>query len=158
MERRRIIKTEEGEDSTKVEELELPGAEVVPEPSVSEELKEEPNIVLPEIKGDAEDEEELMRFRKIGGGTFRMASGKIIKPNQVFTAKASEIPQGARKFVIALSGSFEEAETPKRADLKYSLRVRSPGWYDIVDGEGKVINETALREAQAREMLKSLAG
>ena len=157
MERRKIIKTEEGEDSPKVEELELPGAEVTPEPSVTEELKEEkPSIVLPKIE-DTEEEAQV-RFRKIGGGTFRMASGRIIKPNQTFTAKPSEIPQGARRFVVPLTGSYAEVDNPKRVELKYSLRVRSPGWYDIVDGEGKVINENALREAQAREMLKSLAG
>lgn len=160
MERRRIIKTGEEIPTPKVEVLELPGATVTLEPSANEELKTEAFEEGPSTASPSEvvEEEASVRFRKIGGGTLRLASGRIIKPNQVFSARASEISQSARKFVVPLTGNFQEVDSPKRVEQKYTLHVRAPGWYDILDGEGKVINENALREAQAREMLKSLAG
>jgi hypothetical protein len=111
------------------------------------------------IELEGMDEEVAVRWRKIGGGTFRMASGRIIKPNQVFHAKPSEVPQGLRQFIIQLSGEMPDQENgPVVVPQKYSLQTRSPGWYDILDSQGKVINENALRQTQAREMLKSLTG
>jgi len=102
-----------------------------------------------------EDEEAEVRWRKIGGGTFRMGSGRIIKPNQTFLAKLSEIPDGVKKFVVQLS-KVEEIVDPIPVALTYNLQVKSPGWYDIVDGLGKVINEKAMRQEQAKAMLLSL--
>ena len=120
---------------------------------------EKPEVVEGLLPVDAtqviEGEETEVKWRKVGGGTFRMGSGRIIKPNQVFSAKPSEVPAGARKFVVQLSKvSDDEIATP--VNLTYSLQVKSPGWYDIVDGLGKVINEKAMRQEQAKAMLLSL--
>ena len=52
--------------------------------------------------------ETLPKWRKDGRGSFRMASGKIIKPNQIFSAKESEIPEGFRNLVIQIEPGTEE--------------------------------------------------
>lgn len=50
----------------------------------------------------------LPKWKKIGRGSFRMASGKIIKPNQIFAAKEEEIPIGFRNLVIRIESGTEE--------------------------------------------------
>jgi len=47
-------------------------------------------------------EPELLRWRKTGGGTFRMGNGKIIKPNQVFRAAVEDIPKAFQHMIIPL--------------------------------------------------------
>lgn len=106
-------------------------------------------------KKEEEDREGMVRWRKTGGGTFRMGNGKIIKPNQVFWAKPEDIPEGFRDVIVPLTEV--PADTPVEfTETKYELQARSPGWYDIVDGQGKVLNESAMREDKAREMITSL--
>lgn len=53
---------------------------------------------------------DLPKWKKMGRGSFRMASGKIIKPNQVFTAKELEIPEAFRNLVIRINPGTEEEE------------------------------------------------
>jgi len=100
-------------------------------------------------------EEGAVRWRKVGGGSFRMRNGKIIKPNQVFWATPEEVPMGFRDTIIPLSELPEEKPT-EIIYPTYQIQVRTPGWFDIVDQAGKVINEQALREDKAKEMLERL--
>jgi hypothetical protein len=101
---------------------------------------------------------ELIRWRKKGGGTFRLTSGKIIKPNQVFSARMDEIPELVRKqFVEQLTGDPDSGPV-KVAEANYTLRVKSPGWFDIVDSSGKKMNERAMRQVDARKMIEGLTG
>jgi hypothetical protein len=43
-----------------------------------------------------------LKWRKVGGGSFRMASGRIIKPNEVFHARVEDIPAPFRDMVVQL--------------------------------------------------------
>ena len=52
-----------------------------------------------ERKKDVNNDE--IRWKKIGGGSLRF-KGRIIKPGQVFRAKADEIPQSFRDVVVPL--------------------------------------------------------
>jgi hypothetical protein len=96
-----------------------------------------------------------IRWRKVGGGTFRMANGKIIKPNQTFWAEINNIPEGFRDTIVPLS-ELPEEKPLEIADNEYKLDSRGAGWYNITDSQGKVLNENALREDEAKEMLESL--
>ncbi len=101
---------------------------------------------------------ERIKWKKIGGGTFRMASGKIIKPNQEFMATSEEIPSGFRDVIKPLDATPEpalaEVDSPKFQS--YEIVHRSYGWYDIMDSHGKKMNEKSLHKADAETMVEQL--
>lgn len=108
-------------------------------------------------------ERTTIRWKKIGGGSFRMASGKIIKPGQVFTAREDEIPTAFRNVVVPLDVTLvspveAEPEVVKVAKAEYTVvsRKSSKSWFDVVNAEGKVLNEKALKKEQAEELVKTL--
>jgi len=125
--------------------------------------------------------EKLIKWKKIGGGTFRMKDGRIIKPNQVFEAYESDIPQAFRKFVVPLDplpkeevkveDNFEikPAEGKKEEDMEKELDIkedeelevemvhRGGGWYDVINKKsGKKINEKPLKKTDAEILLETL--
>lgn len=107
------------------------------------------------FEGEGECPDDPIDWRKIGGGSFRMKSGRIIKPNEKFKARPSEIPMAFRDVVVPLE-PLPQPPPLEVADAGYSLRSRGPGWYDIVDANGKVMNESALRRDDAEEQLAKL--
>ena len=61
-----------------------------------------------------------VKWRKIGGGNFRLGK-KIIKPNEVFSASPDEIPQMFMKFLVQLEQAPDEpiiVRTKKKFDVK----------------------------------------
>jgi len=117
-------------------------------------------------------ESKEIRWRKIGGGSLRYIRGKIIKPNEVFTAKPEEIPLAFRKQVVALEDIPEiskvdivpvkpfvvrRKEPSEMEEGAYETKARSQGWWDVVNkASGKVINEKGLRENTAKELVAEL--
>lgn len=93
-----------------------------------------------------------------GGGSFRLPNGKIIKPNQRFKSLAEDIPRAFRDIVVPFNKEdVEKVNTPIEGKAnEYSLVPKSGGWFDVVDGEGKPVNDKSLREEDANELLKSL--
>jgi len=95
---------------------------------------------------------------------------RIIKPNEQFSAAEHEIPEGFRDRVRRLdAGPKEVLAPPPKAppvepveveetptELEYFVEPRSPGYFNVVDKNGKVMNEKALRAAAAEELVKSL--
>lgn len=108
---------------------------------------------------DIEDRE--IWWRKTGGGTHRLKregkSLKLIKPNQKFKARPSEIPESFQDIIIPLEKLPEEAPI-KVTPPGYTLEHIGSGWYNVKDGAGKVVNEKALRQAAAKELIESLMG
>jgi hypothetical protein len=99
--------------------------------------------------------EKKIKFRKEGGGSFRMASGKIIKPGQVFAAYPNEIPPEFLDTIVPLE-KIPEAPTPEEVPVEvtqpaYELKHRGGGYYDIVDANGKQMNEVAIKGKDAAE-------
>jgi hypothetical protein len=99
--------------------------------------------------------EKKIRFRKEGGGSFRMANGKIIKPGQIFSAYPNEIPKEFLDVIVPLD-KIPEVPTPEEVPVKvtqpeYSLTHRGGGYYDIVDTNGKQMNEVAIKGKEAAE-------
>jgi hypothetical protein len=104
--------------------------------------------------------EKLVKWRKIGKGFFRM-SNRIIKENQIFEAYPSEIPKAFRDSIIPLEKQSNNKVPNPVAPVpvlktKYSPKHVSGGWYDIVDDNGKVINEKKMRKEEAQELIKEL--
>jgi len=104
----------------------------------------------------------LIQFKKIGGGSFRLKGGKIIKPNQVFFALPTDIPEAFLDAVKPVDGTnISKESVPKVlpvevAPAAYSIEPGSVGWFNVVDGEGKPMNEKALRKDAADELLAEL--
>jgi len=102
---------------------------------------------------------EKIQWKKIGGGSLRL-NGRIIKPGQIFDAKPSDIPTGFRDVVVPLEPIREKAEPPIEViKVEYTLKQRgkSPLWFDIVDSNDKVLNEKALKKAEAEQLIVDLS-
>ena len=99
---------------------------------------------------------EKTKWKKLGGGSFRLRSGRIIKPNQTFDASPDEIPAAFRDIVVPVTPLPPAPKLDVQAGA-YQLRHRGSNWYDILDGQGKVVNEKALRQDEARKIIEGLA-
>lgn len=76
--------------------------------------------------------ENTIRYRKIGGGSLRW-KGKIIKPNEVFSALPDEIPEAFRRHLVAIDPEPEEA--PFAPVQKLMIRKKEPSGQDYGNGE-----------------------
>jgi len=102
---------------------------------------------------------------KKGGGLFRLSNLKMIRPGIKFQAWEKDIPLAFRDQVIPLSPITTPAEKEKEIEEvavvaeEYKLQPRSGGgWFDVVSKTGKVINEKALKQVAAEQLLNSLKG
>lgn len=97
-------------------------------------------------------------WKKKGGGAFILGR-RMIKPGQTFRAKLEEIPLAFRDLVIPLE-SIEEKPTSPLEVVKpvYTLKPRgkSKSLFDVVDGNGKVLNEKALQKNVAENLIEDL--
>jgi hypothetical protein len=108
----------------------------------------------------------LPRWKNIGGGTFRLhipgcRERKIIKPNQTFLADYSEIPENLRDVIQCLDGNPEEKDTEEAKKAKsptFSIESKGGGWYNVVNSEGKVMNESSLHKEEAEKLKSELEG
>lgn len=99
----------------------------------------------------------LIKWKYFGKKPFRIRGGrKIVKPNETFDAAESEIPQAFRDLIVPVKPLASEPPV-EVIDSGYQLRHRAGNWYDILDAQGKVVNEKALRQDEARRMLEALA-
>lgn len=102
-----------------------------------------------------------IKLRKEGGGTFRTKKGRIIKPGQTFYAPWEDIPKAFRDTVrpvdpVAAAAEEEKADAVGK-ESKYFVQAGKPGWFDVVDADGKKQNEKALRSDKADDLLKQLS-
>ena len=119
------------------------------------------------------DSEKVKWVNKGGGSFYANINGKIkiIKPGEVFNASLDEIPESFRDVLRQLPLEGEELPKTKAAPvekptpvveeepptaLEYSVVPRSAGYFDVVDKNGKVVNEKALRATAAEELVESL--
>jgi len=100
---------------------------------------------------------DTIRWVKQGGGSLRI-KGRIIKPGQRFDARLEDIPEAFRDVCIPLDKFVPEPEENLVAvGTEYKLKQRGTStWYDVVDGNGKVLNEKAMRRTEALELIKVL--
>ncbi len=110
------------------------------------------------VFGDPETKEGLLHWKKVGGGSFRL-KGKIIKPLETFWAAQDDIPDVFLKNLVLMEDSPAPTVVRTRRlkeETVYNLYNRGGGWYDIVDINGKVLNEKSLRIDDAKKLLESL--
>ena len=98
-------------------------------------------------------------FTKLGGGILRLANGRIIKPNQRFQIDPREIPAAFMDTLKAEDPEKAEEVLSNKVDVVptvYEIKEDTPGWYDVVDANGKAINEKKLRQGQAESLKQAL--
>ena len=110
------------------------------------------------------EERAKVKYKKIGGGSLRLG-GKIIKPGEVFKAYPEDIPVGFRDLVIPVEGgnvSWEKPIVPPpplvimKPVFELKPRGKSKSLFDVVDGQGKAINEKPLPKATAEKLIEDL--
>ena len=135
-----------------------------------ETVQEEPTIedFAEDIVEEVLDPNPVYKWKKLGGGALRFPN-RIIKPGQLFSAREDEIPKSFLNSLqkIGLSDEVSVTTKPvkevqkvavevKPVDPQFSIHHRSGQWYDIVDKEGKRLNEKALQKEEAERLLKQL--
>jgi hypothetical protein len=95
-------------------------------------------------------------WKKIGGGSFYM-QGRLIKPNETFTASESEIPKAFRDVIILVGGGSYDLPTVTPRRVRFVLQAsEETGLYDIVDLKGKKVNEISLPIDKATTFIQEL--
>jgi len=147
-------------EDAKEEAVEAPGPETV-------EVPEQKPV---EVLDDNTDDDAPISWRKIGGGSFRMtaldAAGKrtqrIIKPNQVFMARPSEIPVTFLDVIKPLSEipSVAAHEAPVTNAASYAVvpHPGKPGKFDVINATTKkALNARPLDKSDATEVLEKMS-
>ena len=93
----------------------------------------------------------ICTWRKKEGGTFRLASGRKVKPNETFEAYPSDIPAAFMDLFELIDGNPEAIERIITAPSKFFINEREDDLFDVVDKDGKCIND----EPMAKRMLTS---
>lgn len=151
-----------------VEKLEINEPEVQEAPEiepVSEieepELQDTPTVEQPELRSVIPAEpvkpvEQTIRWKKVGGSTF-ILNNRMIKPGQVFHAKVSEIPKAFRDLIIPVDELPVEVDELSllTGDASYNLKQNGDKW-DILNRQGKKMNEVALSRDEALMLIKQL--
>ena len=99
--------------------------------------------------------EKRLRWKNTGGNLYLKDKRKILH-DEVFLAFAHEVPMAFRTVVKLLEDLNTNKDDIAAIKARYTLRKRGVAWFDIIDGNGKIINTKAMKKADAEEMIKSL--
>lgn len=108
-----------------------------------------------------------LRWRKMGGGSIRIVlSGekRIIKPGEIFLADVAELPKSCLDLLECVDKGDLKASTVVKKEkepfvpVEYTLTKVKGGkdLWNLVDVEGKSLNETPLSKVSAEELLNAL--
>lgn len=99
-----------------------------------------------------------VQWRNSGGGTLVLKDKRVIKPGDVFLAFPNEISMSFRDVIKPLT-PIKDEPIPEGIKLVFTLKARAAGgWYDVIDQNGKVKNEKAMKKVDAEALIKSLEG
>jgi hypothetical protein len=113
--------------------------------------------VKEDIKVSVTDPE--ITWKKIGGGPL-ILKNRIIKPGEKFKARIDEIPMAFRDVVIPLQ-DLKISPVPEIISKKVSTyhlepKGNSKSLFNVVDTEGKVLNENGLKKEIAEQFIVDL--
>ena len=129
--------------------------------------KNEDNVdVQDNVNVVTEPAPELITFKKVGGGAFRFEN-RIIKPGQVFKATWEQIPKAFHnlfevvadtKNAIVLGNQVKKKPEPEKyVKSEFTIQeIEGEETVNIVDSQGKVINDEPLEKEEAEKLIKSL--
>lgn len=85
-----------------------------------------------------------------------MYAGRYVKPGQRFMAHPDEIPESVRDIIIPMEEIPEPAKVVAVEPAYKKLPGKKSGTFNVVDGNGKVMNEELLSEKEADDLVNSL--
>ena len=143
MERKSKIK----EHVVPVEKLVIP----IPEPKAAPKVVPKAVPVSPPV----------VQWRKNGPGSLRLRTGKIVKQNEVFWAKESDVSPAFRKCIVPVNPNAYIAEKEKPLDLEkatYTIAAceSDKTRFNVVNHAGKIINEKPLSLEEAEDLVGAL--
>lgn len=107
-----------------------------------------------------------LRWRKVGGGSLRLnldGGNRIIKPGETFLADLEELPKAFMDTLECLdSEGLKTAVTSEKAKeafvpVEYKLKkVKGTDLWNLLDAEGKALNEAPLTKEAAEELLNAV--
>jgi hypothetical protein len=86
---------------------------------------------------------------------------KIIKTNERFKAREIDIPDAFRDNIQLTDGSIavkriEDSIKKAKTTPVYTIESRGGGWYNVIDGQGKIVNDKALKSEDAKQLKEEL--
>lgn len=109
-----------------------------------------------------------VQYVKIGGSEFTLQHPtRVYKKGIPFWAFPYEIPKAFRDIVVPVTETIAHLHENEKArekrieetaltSAKYEMKERTIGWWDVLNAEGTIMNEQALRKEAAKELLESL--
>lgn len=95
------------------------------------------------------------KWKKVGGGSFTF-NNKIIKPGQVFEADANDIPEAFKDLIEPYNTAARTKVTHEITDSKFTLDMVEKGAWNILDAEGKIVNEEPIAKGEAQKLIDEL--
>jgi len=89
-------------------------------------------------------------------GIFQTRDGRVIQPGETFKACPEDVPEAFRNTISPLE-PLPEDRPLEVVEPQYQIISRGPGWFNVVDGNGKVKNEKPLKQADAQALITSLS-
>ncbi len=121
----------------------------------AEPVKEE-KIEIPKANPN---EPAMFRMKKIGGGGLHLHN-RIIKPGQVFIGRMEEIPKVFMNTILVMeqvSGPVKKGVQFSKAPKPiYTKQITKDGLFNIVDKNGKILNEQPMTEKDADDTIRKL--
>ena len=134
-----VVTTEEGEANLLlVDEVSTPNEEVVENAVI-----EEPVISKPGL------------WKKLGKGGLRWKN-RIIKPGQIFEAFKEELPAAFLDTLEEVEPEIGKPKVPETKKMQFSKKQAEDDLWNIVDANGRILNEVPMSEEEADELLKEL--
>jgi hypothetical protein len=100
-----------------------------------------------------------INYKKTGGGSLHW-NGKLIKPGQIIRLKPEDVPENFKDILIPMEPIIEKEQPPVFVvKSEYSLQPhgKSKSLWDVVDSQGKVINEKSLSKEVAQQLVSDLS-
>lgn len=84
-----------------------------------------------------------------------------IKTNERFRACEIDVPEAFRDNIKLLDGEISMTEAVHKSKtlerkVTYTVESRGGGWYNVVDGQGKIVNDKALKAEDAKQLKEEL--
>lgn len=100
-----------------------------------------------------------IKWRKISG-THILRDKTVIKSGQTFMARPEDVPKNFRDTIVPVNPEELPGPVPmalvEPEPYNYSIKSCGPGRYNVVGGQGKVINEKPMALDDAKRLIESL--
>lgn len=100
---------------------------------------------------------DLPQWQKTGGGSLRLADGRVIKPGEKFYAAEEDISKAFRDTVIPITALPEPKKPTPPTPVTFELvEDEEDGTWNVVNSEGKKMSDSQLTQEDAEQLKAEL--